>query len=58
MSACIGALASLPYIGDWRSFKLEDIRDNAVLIDNSLHSFLIHIFEVLMRSNSPCDHLA
>ena len=29
--------------------RLEDIRDNATLIDNSLHSFLIHIFENLAR---------
>ena len=49
ISACVAALASLPYIGDWRSFKLEDIRDNAVLIDNSLHSFLIHIYELMTK---------
>lgn len=49
LSAVIAAIASVPYIGDWRSFKLEDIRDNAVLIDNSLHSFLIHIYELLMK---------
>jgi hypothetical protein len=45
----LAALASLPYIGDWRSFRLEDIRDNAVLIDNSLHSFLIHFYELVSK---------
>jgi hypothetical protein len=49
VAALIAAVASQPYIGDWRSFRIEDIRDNAVLIDNSLHSFLIHIYELLMR---------
>ena len=28
-------------------FRLEDIASNATLVDNSLHSFLIHIFEVI-----------
>ena len=40
---------SAPYIQDWRAFKLEDISDNASLIDNSLHSFLIHVFENVAR---------
>lgn len=30
-------------------FRLEDIATNATLIDNSLHSFLIHIFENIAR---------
>jgi hypothetical protein len=34
---------------DWRQLKLADITDNATLIDNSLHSFLIHIFENFAR---------
>ena len=42
-------LVSLPYIQDWRQFRLEDIRDNASLIDNSLHSLLIHIYENLSK---------
>jgi hypothetical protein len=35
------------------SFRLEDIASNATLIDNSLHSFLIHIFENLARLIRP-----
>jgi hypothetical protein len=53
LSSLVGALlavaASLPYLGDWRLFRLADIRFNATLIDNSLHSFLIHIFENVAR---------
>ncbi|HYE14260.1 MAG TPA: hypothetical protein VD968_07465, partial [Pyrinomonadaceae bacterium] len=29
---------------DWERLRLEDIRDNATLIDNSLHSLLIHLY--------------
>jgi hypothetical protein len=53
LSGGIAAISSLPYIGDWRSFKLEDIRDNAELIDNSLHSFLVHIYELVMKTSLP-----
>jgi hypothetical protein len=53
LSCLIGALlvavVSAPYLKDWRQLKLEDIQDNATLIDNSLHSFLIHLFENLAR---------
>lgn len=57
LSCLIGAailiLAAAPYIQDWRSFRLEDIASNATLIDNSLHSFLIHIFENIARLIRP-----
>jgi hypothetical protein len=53
LSCLIGAilvvLVSAPYLMDWRQLKLADITDNATLIDNSLHSFLIHIFENFAR---------
>ncbi|PYS98878.1 MAG: hypothetical protein DMF65_09835, partial [Acidobacteria bacterium] len=49
LGALIAAAVSVPYIQDWRLFKLEDIGDNASLIDNSLHSFLIHVFENVAR---------
>ena len=47
----IAAAVSAPYLVDWRLLvrRLADIRDNATLIDNSLHSFLIHIFENAAR---------
>ena len=45
----IVALAGLPFLPDWRSFRVTDIVINMTLIDNSFHSFLIHIFEVLAR---------
>lgn len=47
IGAVILVLAASPYIADWRMFRLEDIASNATLVDNSLHSFLIHIFENL-----------
>src|ERR1043166_5378614 len=47
LGALVAVLVSLPYVQDWRQFRLEDIRDNASLIDNSLHSLLIHIYENL-----------
>lgn len=57
LSCLIGALilvcVSAPYLQDWRLFKTEDIRFNATLIDNSLHSFLIHIFENAARLLPP-----
>ncbi len=49
VGAIMVALASAPYLKDWRQLKLADITDNATLIDNSLHSFLIHIFENAAR---------
>ena len=47
IGAAILIVAALPYIHDWRMFRLDDIASNATLIDNSLHSFLIHIFETI-----------
>lgn len=44
LGVLLSALSSAPYLKDWEQLKIEDIRDNATLIDNSLHSFLIHIF--------------
>jgi alpha-1,6-mannosyltransferase len=49
IGALLAALVCTPYLKDWRLIRLEDIRDNAVLIDNSLHSFLIHIFNNIAR---------
>jgi alpha-1,6-mannosyltransferase len=49
ISAVLAAAASYPYLKDWQSIRIEDIRDNATLIDNSLHSFIIHIFENIAR---------
>jgi alpha-1,6-mannosyltransferase len=49
LGALVAVLVSLPYVQDWRQFRLEDIRDNASLIDNSLHSLLIHIYENLSK---------
>lgn len=42
-------IISFPYLRDWQLLKLEDMRGNATLIDNSLHSLLIHIFENFAR---------
>ena len=49
LAAVLVVAAAAPYIGDWQLFRLADIKFNATLIDNSLHSFLIHIFENLAR---------
>jgi hypothetical protein len=49
LGALLVALASAPYLKDWRLLRLADIQDNATLIDNSLHSFLIHVFENVAR---------
>ena len=47
------AAVSFPFLRDWNwkllQWRLEDIRFNATLIDNSFHSFLIHIFENIAR---------
>ncbi|MDT7690303.1 MAG: alpha,6-mannosyltransferase [Acidobacteriota bacterium] len=53
LGALVVVAASAPYIADWRQFRLEDIRDNATLIDNSLHSFLIHIYMNVARVITP-----
>lgn len=53
LSAAVVVLASAPYLADWRQFRLEDIRDNATLIDNSLHSFLIHLYANAGRLFAP-----
>jgi hypothetical protein len=45
----LGALICFPYLRDWETLRLADMQDNATLIDNSLHSFLIHIFENVAR---------
>jgi len=45
----VAVLSSAPYLHDWQSFRVTDIRMNATLIDNSLHSLLIHIFENVAR---------
>jgi hypothetical protein len=53
LGTLVGVAASAPYVADWRQFRLEDIRDNATLIDNSLHSFLIHIYTNAARVVTP-----
>ncbi|HEV2827351.1 MAG TPA: hypothetical protein VGW76_07065, partial [Pyrinomonadaceae bacterium] len=45
----LGALICFPYLRDWQTLRLVDMQDNATLIDNSLHSLLIHIFENIAR---------
>lgn len=40
---------SFPYLRDWNHLRLANISENATLIDNSLHSLLIHIFENVAR---------
>lgn len=53
LSCLLGALlvviVSAPYLKDWQQIKLADITDNATLMDNSLHSFLTHLFENFAR---------
>ena len=53
LALLVAAAAAAPFLVDWRQFRLEDIRDNATLIDNSFHSFLIHIYTNLARLVSP-----
>ena len=53
LAALVAAAAAAPYAADWRQFRLEDIRDNATLIDNSLHSFLIHVYTNVGRLIAP-----
>jgi len=49
VGVAITIAVSYPYLRDWHMLKLADMQDNATLIDNSLHSFLIHIFENVAR---------
>lgn len=44
VAALLVALVCFPYLRDWQELKLEDMQGNATLIDNSLHSLLIHVF--------------
>jgi len=53
LGALLAVAVSAPYVKDWRRFRLEDIRDNATLIDNSLHSLLIHLYRNLARLFPP-----
>lgn len=53
LAALVVAASAAPYLADWRQFRLEDIRDNATLIDNSLHSFLIHLYTNAARVVAP-----
>ncbi len=53
LAALVVAAAAAPFLADWRQFRLEDIRDNATLIDNSLHSFVIHVYTNLARLFGP-----
>lgn len=53
LAALVVVAAAAPFLVDWRQFRLEDIRDNATLIDNSLHSFLIHLYTNVARLVSP-----
>ena len=53
LAAVVVIAAAAPFLADWRQFRLEDIRDNATLIDNSLHSFLIHVYENAARLFKP-----
>ncbi|MBV8858244.1 MAG: DUF2029 domain-containing protein [Acidobacteria bacterium] len=53
LAALVVVAAVAPFLADWRQFRLEDIRDNATLIDNSFHSFLIHIYENAARLFKP-----
>lgn len=49
MGLALFGVISFPYLRDWHYLRLADIRGNATLIDNSLHSLLIHIFENIAR---------
>lgn len=53
LAALVAAAAAAPFVADWQQFRLEDIRDNATLIDNSFHSFLIHTYTNLARLFTP-----
>ncbi len=53
LAALVVVAVAAPFLADWRQFRLEDIRDNATLIDNSLHSFIIHIYTNLARLVGP-----
>ena len=53
LGVTIFVVVSAPYLLEWKQFRLEDIKGNATLIDNSLHSFLIHIFENVARLLPP-----
>jgi hypothetical protein len=53
LGVAIFVVVSAPYLLEWKQFRLEDIKGNATLIDNSLHSFLIHIFENVARLLPP-----
>ena len=49
VGALMVAACSAPYLKDWRLLRLEDIKDNATLIDNSLHSFLYHLYGTIAQ---------
>jgi len=49
IAGALGALICFPYLRDWQVLRLADMQDNATLIDNSLHSLVIHIYENVAR---------
>ncbi|MCA1619340.1 MAG: glycosyltransferase 87 family protein [Acidobacteria bacterium] len=53
LAGLLVAAAAAPYVADWRQLRLADIRDNATLVDNSLHSFLIHVYTNAGRLVAP-----
>lgn len=48
----IGAI-SFPYLRDFEPIRFWNIQENATLVDNSLHSFLIHIFDYVAKLIRP-----
>ena len=46
-------LVSLPYLHDFELIRIWNIQENAILVDNSLHSFLIHNFDYLAKVIPP-----
>jgi hypothetical protein len=53
LSTALIVLVSLPYLGDFDFIWIWNIQENATLVDNSLHSFLIHIFDYTAKVIHP-----
>lgn len=53
LGAALAVAVCFPYLKDWELIRLEDIRDNATLLDNSLHSFLFHLYGTLAGLVKP-----
>ena len=53
VAGLLAVAVSLPYLSDFEIIRLWNIQENATLLDNSLHSVLVHLFDYAARVVHP-----